>query len=632
MQVKITTDAFKTPELCNIHLGGHTGKIMERFFHERIFSEFARNVAYKETEDAFRNRIDDEYPSGGIWQGEYWGKHMISACEVYRYTRDPELLSFIQKAADTLLSFQREDGYIGTYRNSSNWFVIPKEDPNGPEGPYRGWNWNIWCRKYTLWGLLECYDVTKDEKILTAANRHALQLIDELEQNGTDIADTGTFAGMPSCSILKPMLLLYRHTQNSKLLDFAVSIADNWERADNKCPNLIANALSRKPLTQWYPSTDKWAKAYEMMSCYEGILELYRVTGTQKYLRATECFYEILMEHERNPVFSVAYNDIFADAAYEVNAISEPCDAIHFMRLCHELYLLTGSVKYMDTFEQTFYNAFLAGIFRDGRWGARGVRGAGRHFYVLEQAKMIYNHCCVNNMPRAFLTMARSAVVCTENAVAVNLYDNLTASTNTADITVDSTYFTNGKVTVRAGFRSYPMDILLRIPGWCAKAEVNINGTVVQAGPGYFRASGLKRNNTITICFAIAPRICAFSKPLSAHPEGDWKKRRFLNLTSVSSVPERLWLERPKFTVMYGPLLLAKSKMIGSSEEELHSSAPLSGAEVIDTWQILPSKDVRLKMALSIPDPDGVRQFTVCDYASAANEKLSDDDFFSIYF
>ena len=78
------------------------------------------------------------------------------------------------------------------------------------------WNWNIWCRKYTLWGLLSVYEITNDAEILLGARRLADQLIDELHANGIELRKTGTFVGLPSCSILKPLLLLYRYTDDTK--------------------------------------------------------------------------------------------------------------------------------------------------------------------------------------------------------------------------------------------------------------------------------------------------------------------------------------------------------------------------------------------------------------------------------
>ena len=144
-------------------------------------------------------------------------------------------------------------------------------------------------------------------------------------------------------------------------------------------------------MAEWYPG-DTWAKAYEMMSCLDGLLELYRVTGTEKYFAAVRAMYDLLVKYELNPLFSVGFNDQFSSANRQINGITEPCDVIHWMRVCYELFTLTGESKYMDSFELAYYNAFLAGSFKDGRWGARGVRSHGRHL-VEHQLRLKYSHC-----------------------------------------------------------------------------------------------------------------------------------------------------------------------------------------------------------------------------------------------
>ena len=70
-----------------------------------------------------------------LWQSEFWGKWIQGAIASYRYTKDPELLSIIQKAVTDLLKTQTADGYIGNY---------------SPDHQLE--HWDIWGRKYTLLG------------------------------------------------------------------------------------------------------------------------------------------------------------------------------------------------------------------------------------------------------------------------------------------------------------------------------------------------------------------------------------------------------------------------------------------------------------------------------------------------
>lgn len=629
-------------KLGEVHLGGLSKTLSDRFFEERIFSDFARNVIYQEAEDAFKNQVDDAL-FYGIWQGEFWGKWVISAAEVCKYTEREELREFLRNAAHKLLTYAREDGYLNTYKNSLNVFRVDPVETKKRENKSVDWNWNIWCRKYTLWGLLSVYELTDDEKILSGASRFADQLIGELAENGIELCDTGTFVGMPSCSILKPMLMLYHATDDRKYLDFCIEhIANKWEREDNSRPNLITNALGQKRLTQWYERSDTWAKAYEMMSCFEGLCELYRYTNEEKYLKASESIYEVLKAFELNPAFSVAYNDVFADAADEINLISEPCDAIHWMRLCYELYTLTGDVKYIDSIELTYYNAMTAGIFKDGKWGARGIRGAGSHMWSETQANMNHQHCCVNNVPRALVRIAETAVMQDADFIYVNLYESANATLRykggCADVAIGDTYFTSGKVDVSVTFDGKRKPLRFRIPAWCRGADVIVDGKTVFAKRGYVTVEADADACTVSLDFHIRVVVRPFQKPVPQHTElvggkPHWKLARWINKKAPGETTEDLFLRQPRATLMYGPLLLARSKMIGNTEEEMFASDPIDESFCVNVTAVRGDSDLfRLMLDLECSNGSTTFTTTVCDFGSAGNEKLTDNRYFSMYF
>lgn len=115
----ICVNRFISPGIGETVLHGEIGDIAERMFFRRINSPEARNTVYRETIDAFRNRLDDAQKVIGIWQGEYWGKWIISASRVARYQHNEELKSFVRSAAWELIALRDPDDCISTYRNTS---------------------------------------------------------------------------------------------------------------------------------------------------------------------------------------------------------------------------------------------------------------------------------------------------------------------------------------------------------------------------------------------------------------------------------------------------------------------------------------------------------------------------------
>ena len=112
------------------------------------------------------------------------------------------------------------------------------------------------------------------------------QQIEMLHRLNIPIWETGCYVGMPSMSVLKPLMLLYRHTGEPRYLDYAKEIVNGWRRKGNPAPNLLVNAFSERPVADWYGVAYEWAKAYEFMSCLEGLIEYYRVTGEARILEA----------------------------------------------------------------------------------------------------------------------------------------------------------------------------------------------------------------------------------------------------------------------------------------------------------------------------------------------------------
>ena len=629
MEYRIT-DRIRPFPLSSVRLTGKIGELAERLFDRRIVSDYAKNVVYRETIDAYRDRIDDADRVIGLWQGEYWGKWVIGAVRAARYTGDSELAEFVRQAAHELISLRDPDGCISTYRDTAFFSAAPEAEVIRTLGRRCDWNWNIWCRKYTLWGLLETYDLTGDAAILDAAEKLMLQLIDTLETRGIALRLTGTFRGLASCSILKPLLILYERTGNPRLLGFAESIIADWERPDGAVPNLLDNALSGRPLHEWYPEEGNWRKAYEMLSCFDGILEYYRVTGYEKCLAAAEGIYELLSAHEANRPGSVGYNDQFHHAGVYLNSATEPCDAIHWMRLCGELFKLTGRARYMDSFEETFLNAFLASICRDGSWGMRTLRSSGCHQFAPIQAMMRYNHCCVNNLPRGILNAAECALMAGNGELVLNTYLPLTAAAgNGVKLEVSGDCLTRGVAAVTVECER-AFTLKLRIPAWSRTAKVSVDGAERTERAGYAAIELAPGRHDLELAFDFRPRLEVFPYPGEPEKLPEWHRRRYFNgQTDLGLHPA----SGRRALLSVGPLKLARSKLIGNVPTEWSDASTFANGEWSCRLTPTDLPGVFAGFEAEFTSASGARFRTrVCDFASAGNVASCDPELFSMFF
>ncbi|MBR4616891.1 MAG: glycoside hydrolase family 127 protein, partial [Kiritimatiellae bacterium] len=366
--------------------------------------------------------------------------------------------------------------------------------------------WNIWGRKYTLWALLESYDLTGEKELLQAGVRMADHLMGQLKRLDKELAETGSFAGLPSMSILKPMVMLGERTGERRFLDFAREIVEDNDRADGRKPNLIANAFSGKPVHEWYPSPDKWAKAYEMMSVLEGFLAYAKASGEKRPLEAAERTWEMLDKYERNAVCSVGYHDHFLGTASYPNAITESCDVLHWMRLCKYLYAATGRMCYLDAWEAAFLNAFLAGVFRDGAWGTHDVRSHGRrHLQGIFEVNMIYHFCCLDNDPRGFFDWAECQVASSDGRIDVNFYTDASFAGEDVSVKIAGNYPVGDEVRILVSAES-PRMVRFRIPAWC-RGGMRIDGRTVASGASAETVKMTGKSHEFIVKFDMSPRI-----------------------------------------------------------------------------------------------------------------------------
>ena len=620
-------DKLSVPRPCDAHLDGWAGAKVERFLDHRVRSAFARDVIFAEARGAFEHPDDDLFfrPQGqpapwGMWKGEFWGKLMISACRVAEYSHDENLKRFLHEEALRLVALQRPDGYLGTYVNPD--YVLPLGyDASSYTNTTKKapWCWNLWCRKYTLWGLVANWRLTGDRKVLEAAAGVMDHEIAQLKRLGLRPCETGTFVGMPSSSVLKPLLLLYRATNKKDYLDFARVIVDDFRRADGRAPNLIANAFSGKPVADWYPAPQDWAKAYEMMSCCDGILEWWRVTGDRPALDAMVRVQAALAAHETNPLFSVGYNDQFANAALWPNGVSEPCDAIHWMRFNHDLWRITGDPRYVDAIELAFYNAYLAAIRNDGTWGARGVRSHGYHMEVHKQSGLEHQHCCVNNMPRGAMDVAQTiAAKDAEGTLYVAFYNDGRATVDGDRVEISGNYPVGDEVTVKIT-RNAAGKVKFRIPAWSARDADRGSWRTVNAPAG---------ESTHRLTFDMAPRIWAPPRKSVPYDAKDWRFTRWGGEMPILKYARI----QPAAEIMRGPLLMAKAEAAGTDAADIRSEATLLGTS--PALRLLPCDGNGTWGAWTLEIGEGAakKRIRVCDYPSAGGEFKKDGFYFSVWF
>ncbi len=423
----------------------------------------------------FKERNDDP----NRWGGEFWGKWFTSAALAYRYQSTDKYRKILDNAVVGLLNTQGPNGRLSSYKNNFG-------------------DWDIWGRKYALLGLVAYYDQTGDKIALEKASEALDDIILVAGPGKRKLTETGLslLEALSSSSILEPVVLIYQRTGNERYLDFAKYLVDLWSEPNAYNPNgmrLVEDAIAGVD-----PIHISSPKGYEQMSCYEGLAELYRVTGDKKYLDAVVTFGHKVREKEIMIVGSGSSGELWCDGAVRQTELleqpMETCVTATWIKFCYQLLRLTGDSVWADEMESTLYNALNGAMTEEGNWWAYFSPLIGERMPSPMQVPSCNSSCCVANGPRGFLTAPLWSIMKGSKGPVVNLYapgvwDYKLESGNDVKLIQKTAYPEDGKIEISmVQQKSSLYTLALRIPHWSKETTIIVNtDTIAYSGTGYAR-------------------------------------------------------------------------------------------------------------------------------------------------
>lgn len=587
----------------------------------------------KDTWSRFVQQYRDNADDDQLWRGEFWGKMMRGACFTYSYTKNEELYQILMWTVSDMLDTQENDGRISTYPKDCEFDA-----------------WDIWCRKYVLLGMqyyLEiCKDDTFSEKIVSSMCRQIDYIISKIgreEEGKVPITKaTRNWRGLNSCSLLEPVVRLYSITLDKKYLDFAEYIVGTGA-ADVE--NIFELAYADKFYPYQYPVT----KAYEMMSCFEGLLEYYRITKIEKYKISVINFANKILESDFTIIGCCGCtHELFdhstvrqANTTNDVIA-QETCVTVTLMKFFYQLMLLTGDAKYVDAIETSLYNAYLGSINTDKvvdgfiqeqhpecimepmpfdsysplTADVRGKRIGGLN---VMSDKHYYGCCaCIGSAGNGLIP--KVACCSTEEGFALNLFINgkIQSTTPGGEEIVFETvteYPKSGVIQIWIRIQKpEKFAVLVRNPGWSRKTAISVNGQCVESCKGYISVEKEWRDGDF-----ISLELDMRTEVIRPIPYGH---QLIMNKVvwdidhTIATYDEEDPIAKKHIALRRGPVILAQENRLGYSvdtpvdiiiREDGYVDAEFPEEEIAPYEHIL---------ELEIPLTDGTKMH-VTDYASA---------------
>ncbi|MEO6977193.1 MAG: beta-L-arabinofuranosidase domain-containing protein, partial [Mucilaginibacter sp.] len=346
-------------------------------------------------------------PGSQTWIGEHVGKFLFSASKTYAYTHDVRIKHLTDDMVRKYIVCQMPDGYLGTYLLKDRWT-----------------EWDVWAHKYAIIGLLNYYSVTGYKPALQTAEKAADLICQTFgdEPGKRDLMMAGEHNGLAPGSILEPMVDLYRYTGNKRYLDFCNYIFRAYEQPTG--PKIISQLEKYGDVTKVGD-----AKAYEMLSCFLGILKYYKLTGQEKYLTLLQTAWKDITKNRLYITGTSSDNEIFREPgilrAENKDKMGEGCVTVTWIQFNLQLLQITGGPQYAEELERSVYNHLLA---------AENPQTGCVSYYTALQGAKPYRcdqgfSCCLSSVPRGISLIPEMMGGKINGVFTVLLYENGEAKT-----------------------------------------------------------------------------------------------------------------------------------------------------------------------------------------------------------
>jgi hypothetical protein len=437
-------DALASVDLRQIHVDGEIGRRIDVTLHNNLL---AINVE-KDFLAPFRDRkAKDGYV--GL------GKLIDAAVWLAAYSGDERAIALKNHLVAETIKLQGPDGYVGMFAP-----------------PARMWRlWDIHEMGYIIYGLVSDYRYFGQERSLAAARKAADYIVDRWPTKPADWdRTTGVATHVSVTGLERTLLALSAASGDHRYRDFCVHqrALPEWN---------LPIVIGRRALIEGH--------VYAYVTRCLAQLELYRSQPDASLLLPTRRAIDFMTAGDAMAITGgVGQCEIWTNDQDVRGDLGETCATAYQLRLYDSLLRLEGDSRYGDLMERTIYNALFAAQSPDGRRIRYYCPAEGDRQYHPTDA-----YCCPCNFRRIIAELPTMVYYRTGAGLAVNLYSASQVKTALGDgvslvLRQETDYPNSGHVVLHVD-PSRPTDfpLKLRIPRWCDKARVAVNGKTVAPAP-----------------------------------------------------------------------------------------------------------------------------------------------------
>ncbi len=421
------------------------------------------------------------------WAGEFVGKYLQSAIQLLQFTDNPELRAQVEAVVAELISTQSPEGYLGPFRKEERLLG----------------QWDLWGHYHVLYALHAWYKATGDQAALDAATKAADFICDTYLDTDKRVHDADSHE--MNMAIMHALGILHRETGNERYLRLMKEIEKDWEKAP--AGDYLRTGVDKVPF--YKTPKPRWESLHSM----QGLGELYRITGEEKYRDALLHFWHSIRHSDIHNAGSFSTGEGAIGNPFKPGAI-ETCCTVAWIAYSVDALRLSADSTIADAIELATLNTVLGYEHPSGRWCTYdtpmdGKRPASAHTIVFQSREGTPElNCCSVNGARGLSIIADWGVLDGEGGIYLNYFGpgHIHAATKdrgTWAFDQETVYPADGaiKISVTPG-NGEATTLFVRIPEWSKETKVAVNGEVVSnvaAGEYLALTRGWKKGDVIEL-------------------------------------------------------------------------------------------------------------------------------------